>query len=153
MLVATFNDSIYFTMCYIYLFVFVFDFQLLFFNTAQRVINGVGWLDDRHGPSWILRDTRVYMNQIFCHGVHLFWFPLTIGFRIAQRRPSQGGQRGHGPPKCLEHIVILCFERRFSKQNSVLRQKIKDFASAKIFGLATPLLRNDSQYCLSNSWA
>jgi len=36
---------------------------------------------------------------------------------------SQGGQRGHGPPKFLEHIVILCFERRFSKQNSDIRLK------------------------------
>jgi len=26
-------------------------------------------------------------------------------------------------PKFLEHIVILCFERRFSKQNSVIRLK------------------------------
>jgi len=25
------------------------------------------------------------------------------------------------PPKFLEHIVILCFERRYHKQNSVLR--------------------------------
>jgi len=34
-----------------------------------------------------------------------------------------GEQRGHGPPKFLENIVILCFERRFSKQNSVIRLK------------------------------
>jgi len=27
------------------------------------------------------------------------------------------------PPKLLENIVILCFERRFSKQNSVIRLK------------------------------
>jgi len=27
------------------------------------------------------------------------------------------------PPKFLENIVILCFERRFSKQNSVIRLK------------------------------
>jgi len=36
-------------------------------------------------------------------------------------RRSQGGQRGHAPPKCLENIVIFCFERRFSKRNSVIR--------------------------------
>ena len=27
------------------------------------------------------------------------------------------------PPQILENIVILCFERRFSKQNSVIRLK------------------------------
>jgi len=31
--------------------------------------------------------------------------------------------RGYGPLKFLENIVILCFERRFSKQNSVIRLK------------------------------
>ena len=29
------------------------------------------------------------------------------------------------PPKFLEHIIILCLERRFPKQNSVIRVKIK----------------------------
>ena len=31
--------------------------QLLFLNTYQKMINGVGWLDDRHGLSPILYDT------------------------------------------------------------------------------------------------
>ena len=30
---------------------------------------------------------------------------------------------GHASPKFLEHIVILCFERRYPKQNSVIRPK------------------------------
>jgi len=34
-----------------------------------------------------------------------------------------GVARGDIPPKFLENIVILCFERRFSKQNSVIRLK------------------------------
>jgi len=33
------------------------------------------------------------------------------------------GAKGAMPPKCLENIVILCFERRFSKQNSVIHLK------------------------------
>jgi len=33
------------------------------------------------------------------------------------------GDKGPSPPKFLENIVILCFERRFSKQNSVIRLK------------------------------
>ena len=37
---------------------------------------------------------------------------------------SQGGGKGTIPPKFLENIVILCFERRFSKQNSVIRLKL-----------------------------
>jgi len=28
------------------------------------------------------------------------------------------------PPKFVENIVILCFEKRFSKQNSVVRLKL-----------------------------
>ena len=31
-----------------------------------------------------------------------------------------GRQTGHDPQKFLENIVISCFERRFSKQNSVV---------------------------------
>jgi len=42
------------------------------------------------------------------------------------------------PPKFLENIVILCFERHFSKQNSVIRLKLNSL-SPPISGLATPL--------------
>jgi len=48
----------------------LFDVQLLFLNTCQKVINGVGWLDDRHGLSPILYDTAplfVYTDQLLCH--------------------------------------------------------------------------------------
>jgi len=43
------------------------------------------------------------------------------------------------PPKFLENIVILCFERRFSKQNRVIRLKSNILVPQKEFGLATPL--------------
>ena len=36
---------------------------------------------------------------------------------------ARGGPGGNGPPKCLAHKVILCFERRYSKQNSVIHLK------------------------------
>ena len=52
------------------------------------------------------------MRIIYC--VWYVFFKVITG--VARR-----GQRGHGPPKFLENIVILCFERRFSKQNSVIR--------------------------------
>jgi len=45
--------------------------------------------------------------------------------------------------KCTENIVILCFERRFSKQNNVIRLKIKHFGP-QIFGLGTPLQLGNS---------
>jgi len=34
-----------------------------------------------------------------------------------------GGAKGPCLQKCLENMVILCFERRFSKQNRVIRLK------------------------------
>ena len=47
----------------------------------------------------------------------------TLGVRHSSRhRRSQGGQRGHSP-QILENVVILCFEKRFSKQNTVIRLK------------------------------
>jgi len=38
------------------------------------------------------------------------------------------------PPKVLENIVILCFESRFSKQNSVIRLKSHILAPPKFLG-------------------
>ena len=35
----------------------------------------------------------------------------------------EGAKEAMAPLKCLEHIVILCFQRRFSEQNSVIRLK------------------------------
>jgi len=37
---------------------------------------------------------------------------------------ARGCQTAMHPPKFVENIVILCFERRFSKQNSVIRLKL-----------------------------
>ena len=52
---------------------------------------------------------------------------------------SQGGGKGAYPQTFLEKIVISCFERRFSKQNSVIRLKSNILAPQKIFVMATPL--------------
>jgi len=48
-------------------------------------------------------------------------------------RRSQGGKGAMPPPKFLENIVILCFERRFSKQNSVIRQESNILALPQFF--------------------
>jgi len=45
--------------------------------------------------------------------------------RGPNHRRSQGrAKTAIPPPKRVENIVILCFERRFSKQNSVIRLKL-----------------------------
>ena len=48
-------------------------------------------------------------------------------------RRSQEGPKGPFPPKCLENIVILCFESCFSTQNGVIRLKSNILAPPKIF--------------------
>jgi len=47
---------------------------------------------------------------------------------------AMGVPRGHGPLKFLDNIVILCFERRFSKQNSVIRLKSNILPPPKFLG-------------------
>ena len=56
---------------------------------------------------------------------------VQLGIGVARE-----GQKGHDPPKCLKNIVILCLERRFSKQNSVIRLKSNILSPPPIFGLA-----------------
>jgi len=55
-------------------------------------------------------------------------------FQFSNHRRSQGGQRSHALQKFLENIDILCFERRFSKQNSVVRLKSKILRGPKFLG-------------------
>jgi len=61
----------------------------------------------------------------------------TVNDRLSHRR-CQGGPKRPCPPKFLEYVVILCFQSRFSKQNSVIRLKSNIF-SPKMFFLS---LRN-----------
>jgi len=68
-----------------------------------------------------------------------------------EHRRSQGGGKGAMPPQIFRtYIVISCFERRFSKQNNVIRQKLNILARPiflvpQIFGLATTLRTDASQ--------
>jgi len=62
-----------------------------------------------------------------------------IDSTVRRHRCSQGGQKDYGTPRFFENIVILCFEKRFSKQNSVNRLKSYILPTPQIFGLATPL--------------
>jgi len=47
---------------------------------------------------------------------------------------ASGGLKVPCPPKFLEHIVMLCFERRFSKHNSVIRLKSYILPPKKFLG-------------------
>jgi len=57
------------------------------------------------------------------------WAALSLLCDCVGHRRIQEGQRGYAPPKFLENIDILCIERRFSKQNSVIRLKSNILAS------------------------
>jgi len=46
------------------------------------------------------------------------------------------------PPKFLEHAVILCLERRYPEQNSVIRLKSNILPPPAISGLATLMLQS-----------
>ena len=61
----------------------------------------------------------------FCHLSQ----PLQTNIGVAR-----GGPKGPCPPKFLETIVILCFERRFSKQNIVIRLQSHILAPDKFLG-------------------
>jgi len=64
------------------------------------------------------------------------------------RRGSQGAREVIHTPQFLAYLVILCFERRYSKHNTVVRLKSNILFPSKFFsipqnnfGLATPLPR------------
>jgi len=47
---------------------------------------------------------------------------------------TRGAKGAMPPPNILENIVIFCFKRRFSKQNSVIRLKSNILAPPKFLG-------------------
>jgi len=67
-----------------------------------------------------------------------------------------GAKEAMAPQKLLENIATLCFERRFPKQNSVIRLKSnilptpQIFVPLQTFGLATPLDMSElqSHHCI-----
>ena len=78
---------------------------------------------------WPNRSMQKTYTQI---GFQCFYVFIFTRIGVA-RRP-----KGPCPPKFLENMVILCFERRFSKQNRVIRLK-SNILVPQIFGLAAPL--------------
>jgi len=49
-------------------------------------------------------------------------------------RRSQGGLESHALSECLELIVILCLERQYPKQNSVIRLRSNILAPPELLG-------------------
>jgi len=47
---------------------------------------------------------------------------------------ARGGNGVMAPSKVLEHIVMLCFEMRFFKQNGVFRRKSNILVPRKFLG-------------------
>jgi len=60
-------------------------------------------------------------------------------FKVGNPIGVAKGVKGPCPPKILENVAILCFERRFSKKNSVIRLKSNILPPKKNFwaGYAT----------------
>ena len=92
--------------------------------------------------------------------VHLYFVKRRMSDSVAMLiGVDRGRPKGPCPPKFLENIVILCFETRFSKQNSTIRLKWNilvppNFWSGYATGNAstsfkTPLLVRVWPMCLS----
>jgi len=63
----------------------------------------------------------------------LFWQQCFFSHNIKHRRSQGGAKEAMSSPKFLV-VVILCFGRRFSKQNIVIRLKSNVLASPKFLG-------------------
>jgi len=59
---------------------------------------------------------------------------ITKGTSVRDIGAARRAYRAIPPLKFLEHIVLLCFERRFPKENSVIRLKSNILASTKCLG-------------------
>jgi len=77
------------------------------------------------------------MQADFPRFVHTAVFKSPV--RVVSIGVAKGGKGAMAPPKFLENIVILWFERPFSTQNSVIRLK-SNIVPPPNFGLATPLV-------------
>jgi len=64
----------------------------------------------------------------------------TISLHVVLSPGRHSSQGGHGHPKFLSHLVILCFERRYPKQDTVARLKSKFWAGyAAVHATSAPL--------------
>jgi len=130
-----------------------------FLEHVCPAVSGPGRNSWGPGPGWRRRSIGERKNWLFPYGlttVQGCWMlPKSTGVALGEpKRPC--------PPKCLENIVIFCFERRFSKQNSVIRLKSNISATPKFFvpqnsGLArslsgSPGSHRQEMFCCDGSW-
>ena len=73
-------------------------------------------------------DTQQRYRTIALRVRQWFLWLRDCNYYCSSSRRSQGEPKGPCTPKFLENIVILCFDRRFLKQNSVIRLKSYTFA-------------------------
>ena len=77
-----------------------------------------------HGSKYKANIDSSCCGQLWCCGQRQVLLPK--GIATVSLPSAIGVARGCKvaiPPTFLEHMVILCFERRFSKQNSVISLK------------------------------
>jgi len=78
--------------------------------------------------------TNIVIDQYFSYKINVFELGSSPAF---EHYPTGFGHR-RSPPKFLKNMVILYFERRFSKQNSVIRLKSNFWPPQKFWaGYAT----------------
>jgi len=73
-------------MFYVCLFLYLIS-NYCCYNTTQKVINGVRWIDDRHGPSPVVCDTVTLVFTLiryFAIVFYLFWFLVSNVLLIVQ---------------------------------------------------------------------
>jgi len=73
-----------------------------------------------HNTAWVLYKLPTNVTGSISFFFRVFFVSF---YACPTHRCGQGGQRGYAPQKILENIVILCFQRGFSKQNNVIRVK------------------------------
>jgi len=69
-----------------------------------------------------VRHSQCAGSLFWCHAVLSLQFTHVRSFASRHRR-SQGGLEGHVSPQIFKAYSHLCFERRYHKQNSVIRLK------------------------------
>jgi len=88
-----------------------------------------------HNTAWVLYKLPTNVTG----SISFFFVYFLCHFMPAPRiGVGKGVKEAMPPKKVLENIVILCFQRGFSKQNNVIRVK-SNMLLPQTFGLAAPL--------------
>jgi len=86
-------------------------FAFFVYPSNVNVVDGACWA---HQPFVTNVSALEISNWRKCRKIWIWNIQLTLPYH----RRSKGGLGGHGPYRFSEHIVILCFKRRYPKRNS-----------------------------------